>query len=378
MRILLVTPFYAPAWATGGTARATDGLARALACRGHEVVVVTVRWRPSDPDEEQAGTLRVLRFDSPRWLRERLFPWPRGLRRWLAAEAAGFDVAHLAGHRNGLACVVGRAFARARVPYVLQPHGTYPHHGRWSLVKHVVDRAFGERLMRGAGALIALSHAEAADLPRPAEVIPDGVEEVGAAKKRAHAGGAGRELLFVGSEAPQKRGDTLPALLEALPETRLTLLGPLGTSFRARFASFGARVDFRGVLAGDTLAAAYAQSDLLVQPAVGEAFGLAPFEAALHGTAAVVAGGHGAGEWYGAAGGCVVGPGDDAGLHEAVRRRLAAPGLAAREAEAVAAFARHELTWPRVAERVEEVYRRLLASSARAAQGREGRERCMS
>jgi glycosyltransferase involved in cell wall biosynthesis len=364
MRILLVTPFYAPAWVTGGTSRATAGLAQGLARRGDEVVVATTRWEKADPPEEQAGTLRVLRFEGPRWLRDRLFPWPRGLSRWLGAHVAGFDVAHLAGHRNGLACVAGRALVQARVPYVVQPHGTYPHHGRWSLAKSLVDRLFGARLLRNAGALMAVSRAEAADLPRPAEVIPNGVEAVGVATRPARATIC--ELLFVGSDAPQKRGETLPELLRLLPETRLTLLGRYGERFRARFASFGARVDFRGVLAGNALAAAYAKADLLVQPAVGEAFGLAAFEAALCGTAAVVLGDHGSGEWYRAAGGCVVDAGADDGFLDAVRERLARPELARREAAAVAAFARRELTWSRAAERVEDVYRRVLAALAAA------------
>jgi glycosyltransferase involved in cell wall biosynthesis len=117
----------------------------------------------------------------------------------------------------------------------------------------------------------------------------------------------------------------------------------------------------RGVLSGDALAAAYAGADLLVHPGVGEAFGLVPFEAALAGTAAVVAGGHGCGEWYGRAGGCVVPPDDVARLSAAVRERLAAPDRAAAEALATASFAREHLTWDRAATAMESVYARALA-----------------
>ena len=96
---------------------------------------------------------------------------------------------------------------------------------------------------------------------------------------------------------------------------------------------------------------------MVVHPAVGEAFGLVPFEAAFAGTAAVVAGGHGCGEWYGRAGGCVVPPDDLAALTNAVRVRLDDPGIAKREAQAVAEFARDQLTWDQTARAIESVYR---------------------
>jgi glycosyltransferase involved in cell wall biosynthesis len=125
------------------------------------------------------------------------------------------------------------------------------------------------------------------------------------------------------------------------------------------FAGFGSRVTFRGVLSGDTLAAAYASADVVVHPSVGEAFGLVPFEAALAGTAAVVAGGHGCGEWYALAGGCVVPPDDPAALAEAVGGRLRDRDLANREAGRVAAFARSRLTWAAAAAAYERVYEEL-------------------
>jgi glycosyltransferase involved in cell wall biosynthesis len=110
------------------------------------------------------------------------------------------------------------------------------------------------------------------------------------------------------------------------------------------------------VLSGDTLAAAYASADVVVHPSVGEAFGLVPFEAAFAGTAAVVAGGHGCGEWYALAGGCVVPPDDSAALAKAVGARLRDRELANQEARRVAAFARSRLTWATAAEAFERVY----------------------
>jgi glycosyltransferase involved in cell wall biosynthesis len=364
VRILLVTPFYEPAWAYGGIARATSGLARALAARGHQVLVVTARLAAEDPAEQEAGGVRVLRFDSPGFLTRRLFPWPRGLARRLRAECPHLDVAHIASHRQGFALVAWRALRAARIPYIVQPHGTYPHHAARRMAKQLFDLLAGDGLIRGARSLLAVSQAEAADLPPGTPVIPNGVAPVGSAPATGELPTTlGQTLLFVGSDAPQKRAHLLGNVLQALPRVRLSLLGRFGRAFRERFAAFGDRVEFPGVLAGDSLASAYATADLLVHPAVGEAFGLAPFEASLFGTGSVAVGGHGCGEWLARAGGCVVPADAPDALVEAVRLRIDNPALAKREAEAVAGFARRHLTWSEVAERVDQLYRSVLSAN---------------
>lgn len=357
-----MTPFYEPFRAYGGMARASFALCRALASRGHEVTVATALLEDGVALRGTEAGVRVVRFRGPRALARRLFPLARGFGRFLREELGGFDVVQLHGHRNGLALALARALRSTPRPWLLAPAGTYPHHGQLGAVKRVFDRLLGDRIVRDAGALVALSESEAADLPRPARVIPNGVEPAGVAPPRRPRPPRPR-LLFVGSDRPQKRGQLLPRLLAALPEADLELVGPCGPSFRKRFSGFGERARFHGVLAGDALASAYAHADVLVHPSVGEAFGLVPFEAALAGTAAVVAGGHGCGEWYARAGGCVVPPDDPVALARAVSARLADVELAAAEARAVAEFARGRLTWSAAAEGFERLYRELCASA---------------
>ena len=352
-----MAPFYEPAWAYGGMARAASGLCRALARRGCEVVVVTALLDASHPLQENAGGVEVRRFPGPALLRRSLLPWARGLAAFLRGELRGCTIAHIHGHRSGLAWTARRALRAAGVRYVLQPHGTFPDHQQRRVAKRLFDRCAGDRIVDDAAALIALSEAEARDLPGPSRVIANGVEP----PAPTLGGGASnaRRVLFVGSDRfSRKRADVLPRLLEALPNTQLHLVGSydaLLTSLR----HLDSRVQRSGVLSGQALADAYASADLLVHPAVGEAFGLVPFEAALCGTAGVVAGGHGCGEWYGRAGGCVVPPDDFAALVAAVRARLSNAELGCAEADAVAHFTRRELTWERAAEQTEGLYREL-------------------
>jgi len=343
-------------------ARSSAALCRALARRGHEVTVTTALLDPDSPLEEGRDGVRVRRFRGPDFLRSRLVPWGWGLGEFLRRERASFDVAHLHGHRNGLAVAAARALRAARRPFVLMPHGTYPAHGQFPRAKAVFDRLFGDRIVAEAAVLLALSDGEAGDLPRPARVIPNGVEPCAAASPRPPH--PRPRLLFVGTDRPQKRASLLPRVLHALPDVDLHLAGRFDPGFPDAFGAAAERVIRCGVLAGEALAAEYASADVVVHPAVGEAFGLVPFEAALAGTAAVVAGGHGCGEWFARAGGCVVPPDDADALIAAVRARLQAPEQARAEAQAVADFARRHLTWDKAAAAVESVYAEVLGGPA--------------
>lgn len=352
MKILHVTPFYEPAPAYGGMARAAGGLCRALARRGHEVTVATARLDPSHPADEVSAGVRIRRF--PSVFRGRLVPWAPGLRAFLDAELPKAALVHLHGCRSGVAVTAFRALKADGVPWVLQTHGTFPHHGQHPLSKGVFDRLWGRRIVGAARAVVAVSQAEALELPRPAWVVPNGVEACGAPLPRQRHGSP--RVLFVGSGRPQKRGHLLPALLAALPEIALHLVGAFDRRFLRRFRPFAGRVTASGVLDDAGLASAYAAADLLVHPAVGEAFGLVPFEAALAGAPAVVAGGHGCGEWFSRAGGCVFPPDDPGALARAVRARVEDGVTAAREVRAVADFTRRELTCDGAASAMEAVY----------------------
>jgi glycosyltransferase involved in cell wall biosynthesis len=357
-----VSPFYEPAWAYGGMARAASGLCAALAQRGHEITVATAQLDPAHVPEETRAGVRVVRLQGPRGLQRRLVPWGRGLGRRLEGAGERFDLAHLHGHRTFLSLQASTLLRAAGVPFVLQPHGTLPHHGRHRLLKKAFDVLGGSGVVRDAAALLAVSEAEARDLPRRAWVVPNGVAAPEPAPAVARRDGA---LLFVGSDHPQKGARRLPALLAAIEDASLVLVGRFPPGFTSRFGAAAARVSLRGVLDPEALARAYAEASVVVHPAEGEAFGLVPFEAALVGTPAVVAGGHGCAEWFARAGGSVVAGGDVRALVEAVRERLRDRALGRGEADAVAAFCRRELTWDRAAASVETLYREVLARRRR-------------
>ena len=74
-------------------------------------------------------------------------------------------------------------------------------------------------------------------------------------------------------------------------------------------------------------------------------------------------GGHGCGEWFAEAGGCVVPPDDSVALAEAVSARLDNPARARSEAAEVAAFTRSRLSWNGAAAEMESLYREVTAQA---------------
>ena len=113
--------------------------------------------------------------------------------------------------------------------------------------------------------------------------------------------------------------------------------GPARAEVEIALATLGSRVSYRGALDDPAIAAALADADLCVWPAINEAFGMALLEAQASGVAVV------AGRSGGVAGivvpgetGLLVPPGDAAAFAAAVRRLIldgeacAAMGAAAR------------------------------------------------
>ena len=93
------------------------------------------------------------------------------------------------------------------------------------------------------------------------------------------------ELLAVGMMRPGDKAASYRVLADAMARVpgdwRLTLAGdgPERGAIEAWFAGFGDRVRFTGVLEPDALRRRYAASDLLVWPAINEAYGMALLEA---------------------------------------------------------------------------------------------------
>ncbi|MBZ0280117.1 MAG: glycosyltransferase, partial [Anaerolineae bacterium] len=167
MRILHLTPYYAPAYAFGGVVRSVEGMTRALARRGHTVTVLTTdalnqTTRYVNSADEIRDGVRVVRAAnlSPA-LRGRLnLSTPNKLHKRAQDLLSTMDVVHCHEFRTTENLMVTRLAAEMGKPLILSPHGTLtPETGRSGL-KAAWDRLLSPAVARRFDHIIGLTEAE--------------------------------------------------------------------------------------------------------------------------------------------------------------------------------------------------------------------------
>ena len=386
MNVLIVIPYYAPAWAYGGPPKVMDELARQLVARGHVVTVYTTdaydETRRMDTTCESRGGVVVRRFrnlSNRLAYRHKVFV-PLGFARALRRTIRQFDVIHLSDFRsiqNAQALSIAR---RGGVPYVLSAFGQLPRAtGIKRTIKRGYDLRYGRALLRSAGVLIAQTENEAAWYRRlgadPARVriVPLAVDTDALASPPSGEGFRARHgippdapvVLFLGRFHAYKGLDVLihafAAVRQHLPETRLVLVGRddgYEATARGLVVSFGIgeAVIWPGPLYERDKLAAYAAADLFAfAPSHEEETSTAVLEALACGTPAIVTH-QSAVPWLDAYAAGVTIEYDRAALGDAIvallsdRARLAAMGEHARRLIA------DHFTWDRVIEEIETIY----------------------
>lgn len=406
LRILHVVPYGPDAWAYGGIPRVVAAQTRELARRGHRVTLCTTDARSRDGRLPRPDAGRPLApwppFCTIDGVDVRVFPnfsnrlayyyqsyIPLGLRQFFRSHAKDFDVAHLHACRNLPGVFAATRLQHAHVPYVLQPNGTAPRLERLHTAKRLFDAASGDRVMRGAASVIAVSDAERRQFAqldvRPVRVDrianPIDLDEFSATpprgrfRARLQLDPSVPLVMFLGKLTPRKRVDVL---LRAWPlattaGAQLVIAGnDMGAepALRALVRSLGieARVTFTGLLTGRERLDALTDADVVVYPSEHEIFGLVAIEALLCGTPVVVSNDSGCGEVIETTGGGVVVPvGDAAGIARAIDAMLGERGLWRDHARDAGARVRDLFDGRTIARQLEDVYASILGQSRAAA-----------
>jgi len=280
MRLLVCLPWYAPARTFGGTVTAAIATVKGVLASGHEVTVATtdvldLHSRIAlDAPSEPAGA-EVVRFPNvSQQFAAMNVPLPRGLRGWLRENMRRFDVVLIQDVYSMVSVLASRAAVQARVPYVLQAHGTLPatpERGR-AQAKRAFLTLWGRRTVREATVCLYVSDAErdayiaqgahaGALFPMPPPLdLPDPGDVPRAAVPT---------IVYLGQLHPIKRVDVLieafAAVLSSLPNARLEVVGPPsphGEKLRALAgrSGVGDAVTFHGLLVGDEKARALASA----------------------------------------------------------------------------------------------------------------------
>ena len=314
MRILQVTPYFAPAWAYGGPPRVMHDYAAGLAVRGHQVDVFTTdvldeheRARPLRETLDGVGVRRFPNLSNGLAWRTKKY-LPRGLLSALIRSGGDYDVMHVTDTRTYLAASAHLASVARHVPLVVSAFGSLPRSaGLRRTVKDAYDLAFVRPMLGRSPLLLAQTAHEAAlyqelggrseairFAPLPLPSVPDVLP--GRFREQLGIQRGEQLLLFLGRVNALKGLDVLIESIAPLLGDGTTLAvvgrddGQL-QEIRERFARFFADgcIRFVGPLYGDERFAAYTDADVFcLTPTHWEETSVASLEAAASGTAVVV------------------------------------------------------------------------------------------
>jgi glycosyltransferase involved in cell wall biosynthesis len=309
MRVVHVTPYFAPAFVYGGPPRSILALCQGLQGAGIDVEVVTtvangaIDLPPSSQGSIEPSGWPADQYDGvPVHYAARAFPsacFNAAIREPIHVALTRSDVCHIHGLWTVPAWQAARAARQLGVPFVVSPRGMLQpaarEHRGWR--KRVAFELFERHYLMDAVRLHATSEAEAAVLRtivEPARVvtIPNGIDL--SAPDRAPSGARARFgipedvplVAFVGRLHPIKRLDLLTEAValvrEAYPSTRLILAGPEEGGLAPiawQLARLGQSVQVVGSLDDDAKWALLRESTALVMCSDSENFGASVAEA---------------------------------------------------------------------------------------------------
>lgn len=312
LRILFVTPYYAPAWGFGGPPRVTWDLTRGLARRGHDVHVFTTdaldAERRASPKREALDGVEIVRFrnvsNAMAWQTKKFVP-PELVRRVVSA-AAGYDVIHATEARTVTTAAAFFAAHRHDVPLCISAHGSLPGStGLRGLAKRAYDSVLVRPMLAEASLLCSQTGHESAlyaELGGRAEAIkllplPVDLESFDAPPAnrdgfRARFGiePQDRVVMFLGRLHYLKGVDILMEAVrrarESEPRLKLLVVGRDDGAWATLRRRYGAEFDrrnfvFTGPLYGRDRIAAYSSCDVFaITPRLWEETSLSALEAA--------------------------------------------------------------------------------------------------
>ncbi|HEX4562277.1 MAG TPA: glycosyltransferase family 4 protein [Gemmatimonadales bacterium] len=366
MRIALVTEFYYPH--LGGVTEHVHNLALEFRRRGHHAIVITSNMdgQGTDPDwVRRVGTSRVVLSNGSYARVSTGWAITRKIADILSAER--IEIVH---SQDILAPMLGLKAASAGwllgIPVVATSHTWFSSSALYRMFRWWLQ----PRLDRVA-ARIAVSdpvvHAMSMYFRADWEVIPNGVDVSyfhPNGRREREVATRGPRLLFLGRLDPRNGLDTLleamPMILERHPTAELIVVGdgPLRASYEARAAHLGKAVRFVGQVS-DERPDYYGGADLYLCPTTKASFGITLLEAMACGTPLVVSDITGFRELIAGGAEAVLVP-KDSPLAWARATNALIEDQPRRQAMGAAGLAKAaHFAWPRIAERVLEVYRRV-------------------
>lgn len=198
---------------------------------------------------------------------------------------------------------VAQECTRAKVPYVLVPHGVFTRYQRQfsKTKKRVFDAVVGAAVVRGAAGFVVASESERSQLLEVHPTASVTTVGIGTAIPPRRASGATHDplrLLSLSRIAPKKRIDVAIEAVKLLAQqghaVELTIAGSGEASLVEDLHRFAAThgiehlVKFAGEVRGEAKTQLLLETDIFVSPSDDENFGMSTAEALAHGVPVVV------------------------------------------------------------------------------------------
>jgi phosphatidyl-myo-inositol alpha-mannosyltransferase len=368
MRIALISDFYYPH--LGGVTEHVHNLAVQYNRKGHPAIVITSNMEGQEGDPafvRRVGTSRVV-YANASFTR---ITTGFGLRKKIAAilREEKIDIVHVHGALAPTFGLVAPLAARdCGIPIVATFHSWFPRCApyrvfRGRLQKHL--DLFDARIAVSEPVVSAMSRYFTADW----EVIPNGVNVVyfhPNGRKPMDAFQRGPRLLFLGRLDPRNGLDTIlaamPNILKNFPKAQLIVVGdgPLRTRYEKAARHLTGSVKFVGQIF-DERPEYYGTADIYVCPTSRASFGITLLESMACGTPMIVSDIIGFRELIDGGSEAMLVPADEpSGWSRAVVDLINDPDR--RDMMGAAGLTKAlDYSWPRVSERVLQVYRRVTA-----------------
>jgi glycosyltransferase involved in cell wall biosynthesis len=266
-----------------------------------------------DVDYTSVGGIDVRRFryvgDWLAW-RKKIYVSP-GLLFFLRKSVADYDLVHLHDLLSIHAIAASRYCRKARVPYVISPHGSVPWFRNSGTLGELVWRVWGSRILGGACEVTALTLRDAKEIeaagvsPRRIKLVPNFIDlseyskrpERGDFRRKIGLDDRARLVLYLGRIHWIKGIDLLidafNDLSMRMDNIHLAIVGPDDGQLdelrkKVRLCGKEGQVHFVGPLYDDAKRKAYVDADVYVLPSRYEAFGNTILEACACGTPVIV------------------------------------------------------------------------------------------
>jgi glycosyltransferase involved in cell wall biosynthesis len=385
VKILVVIPYFAPAWVYGGPVMAAYQTCLELGRRGHKVTVYTTdtldehnRIKADTPTVSPGG-IEIHYFKNiSNWLafKHHLFISP-GLIAVVKSELKSFDAIHMHEYRTFQNIIVRYYARKYGIPYILQAHSSLHRMVTKQKLKQVYDVLWGYKLLRDASKVIAITQTEAGQYKNlgvsedKIEVVPNGVSlsefkdlpERGRFRRKHGLNDNQKIILYLGRIHKTKGLDLLAKafamLSKEINDAKLIIVGPddgylptlrnLITDLK-----IGDKVIFVGPLYESNKLEAYVDADVFVTPSFF-GFPLTFVEACACGIPVVTTKKGDMLDWIHNQVGCVV-EYNEKQLKNGVAKLLKDTNLAKQFRENGQKLARERFTWSGITNQLERIY----------------------